>query len=179
MKTPTPTFQEQQDLRPTDPGIFQVTVPTERTRTRTSATLPSQTLTQTVTAVDIANQKSRHDEKERQYYECQAVEQALRNQIVNAIGREYLDALQNTSTDMINKSILEIMEYLQQNYREITIEELSDLEDEVKRFTYDLSTPVDSVFNKLNNFQDLCILSKNEKTDKQLCHLAYLFFNRV
>ena len=61
-------------VRPTDPGIFQVAIPTERTRTRTTVT-PSQT----ITAVDIANQKARHEENECQYYKCQAVEQAPHN----------------------------------------------------------------------------------------------------
>ena len=97
-------------IRPTDPGIFQVSMP-ERSRTRSTST-SSTTSTPSITAVDIANQKSRHEERERQYYECQALEQALRNQIENAIDRKYLDALRNTDTDMINETIPNIMEYL-------------------------------------------------------------------
>ena len=55
---------------------------------------------------------------------------------------------------------------------------MSDKENEVKKNCYDLATPVDSVFNRIKAFQDLCILTKNQKTDRQLIQLAYLVFNK-
>jgi len=160
--------------RPQDPGTFTVTTPTTRvSRTTTTATTPI-----TITAVDIANQKAQHDEQSRRYWETQAIEQALRNQIIEAIDKDYLDALRNNHTDMINDSIPEIFDYLTENYGQITEQELSDKEDELKNLTYNPTTSVDSVFNKINWFQDLCNLSNNKKTDRQLVQLAYIIFNR-
>ena len=49
----------------------------------------------------------------------------------------------------------------------------------LKICSYDLSTPVDSVFNRIKAFQDLCILIGNEKSDRQLVQLAYLVFNKT
>ena len=43
--------------------------------------------------------------KKRLYNEVQAVEVALRNQMVEAIDEEYLTPLQNPTTNMINNSI--------------------------------------------------------------------------
>ena len=44
---------------------------------------------------------------------------------------------------------------------------------------YDPSQMVDSVFNKIDDFQDLCVLTGHEKTDTQLCTMAYLMFQNT
>ena len=87
--------------------------------------------------------------------------------------------MRNTDTDMMHDSIPAIIVYLQTNFGRITDQELSDKEDEVKTCSYDLSTPVDSVFNRIKAFQDLCVLTGNAKTDRQLVQLAYLVFNKT
>ena len=158
-------------IRPQDPGIFSVNTPAIRASRTTTTTTP-------ITAVDIANQKAQHDEDVRAYWECQAIEQALRNQIITAIDKDYLDALRNPHTDMINDSIPDIFEFLTTNYGQITEQELSDKEDEIKAISYDPSTPVDTVFNRINWFQDLCNLCNNKKSDRQLVQLAYIIFNK-
>ena len=79
---------------------------------------------------------------------------------------------------MINDSIPDIIQYLQTNFGRVTDQELSDKKDEVKIFSYDLAIPVDSIFNRIKAFQDLCILTENQKTDRQLIQLAYLVFNK-
>ena len=127
---------------------------------------------------EIAQQQVEYNEEKQQYNACQAVEQALREQNIDAIPVEYLDALRNTDTDMINDSIPDLIQYLQTNFRWVTDQELSDKEDEVNNFSYDLATPIDSVFNRIKVFQDLCILTENQKTDRPLIQLAYLVFNK-
>ena len=101
----------------------------------------------------------------------------LRTQIIESIKSEYLDALCNVDTDIINETNPEILDFLQSNYGWITKEQLVKKEDEVKNFDYDPHTPVDKVFNKITLLQDLCIITHNNKTDKQLCQMAYLIFN--
>ena len=133
----------------------------------------------TITAVDIAIAKARHEEKHKLYWQCQGVEQALRNQIEQAIETDYLQAPRNHTTQMLDVLIPEIIEYLQTIYGRITEQELSDREDELKNSVYDTQTPVDTVFNKITWFQDLCELSNNAKIDWQLVQLAYIIFNRT
>ena len=145
-------------VRPSDPGLLVIT---------------------TSKKDDIAQQQVDHNEIKHNYNKCQAVEQALRKQLIEAIPAEYLDSLRNTDTDMIHDSIPAIIVYLQTNFGRITDQELSDKEDEVKTCSYDLSTPVDSVFNRIKAFQDLCVLTGNAKTDRQLVQLAYLVFNKT
>ena len=92
------------------------------------------------------------------YNEHQSVKQTLRSQLIEAIPAEYLDVLRNLDTDMVNDHIIDIIAYLQINYGRVTDQELSDKEDQLKNTYCDPNTPVDAVFNKVNIFQDLCIL---------------------
>ena len=69
---------------------------------------------------------------------------------------------------MTHDSNTDIILYLQANFGRVTDQELSDKEDEVKNCSYDLATPVNSVSNRIKAFQDFCILTGNEKSDRQL-----------
>ena len=44
---------------------------------------------------------------------------------------------------------------------------------------YDPHQPVDKVFTKVTLFHDLCSITNNDKTDKQLVQIAYLIFNQT
>ena len=66
-----------------------------------------------MTLTDIAEQKAQHDENLRLYFECIAVENTLRYQLINAVPSEYLDSLRNVDTDMISDSIPTIIAFLQ------------------------------------------------------------------
>ena len=121
-----------------------------------------------ITAAEVAAQKAAHDNDMKKFYECQAVEQALCTQIIEAIKPDYLDALRNINTDMINESIPEIFEYLQVNYGQITAEDMVTKEDNLKNYVNDPQAPVNKVFSQITTFQDLCTITNNSKTDKQL-----------
>ena len=128
--------------RPTDPGTFALQVPTTvalqsptastRRSTRSTArsattadiVAPEQAQTALISSAEVTTQKATHDEAVKRYYECQAVEQTLCTQIIEAVEPEYLDALRNVDTDMINESIPEIFSFLQETYGRITEEEL-------------------------------------------------------
>ena len=194
----------EQFVRPTNPGDFQLQVPdpntttsptTRRTVTRSSTRLAANRSPSTqettalvptensnasvITAAEVATQKAAHEGELKKYYECQAVEQALRTQIIEAVEADYLDALRNVNTDMINETIPEIFDYLQTNYGQVTEEEMVTKEDDLKNYAYDPKAPVDKVFTQIATFQDLCLITNNGKTDKQLCQLAYLIFHRT
>ena len=188
-------------VRPVDPGVFQYVptptvaaasapattpVTTRTTRSATSGTPTAQrtpgsnTVTPTATiTIDIAQQKAQHEERKRQYHECQAVEQALRQQLVEAIEPEYLEALRDPITYMIQDPIPDIITFLQDTYGKITPQELADREDALRNFHYEPWKPVDLVFNKITQYKDLCELCHNQKTDTQLVQLAYLIFNKT
>ena len=157
--------------RPVDPGTFTpVGVAPQLTRAAALAQL---------TATDIATQKIVHDEMRRQYNECQAVEAALRNQIIDAVESDYLQPLRNPTTDMINNTIPEIINFLRNTYGQLSPSQLKERERAIDDMIYDPSQPIDSVFNKIQDFHDLCTLIQNQSTDTQLVTYAYLVFQKT
>ena len=119
--------------RPSDPGTFALQVPstvalqsptaisrrTTRSTSRSTNTADliasKQAQTTLISSAEVTTQKAAHDETVKRYYECQAVEQALCTQIIEAIEPEYLDVLRNINTDMINESIPEIFTFFTEN----------------------------------------------------------------
>ena len=95
-------------VRPVDPGPFRLQIDStnpapKRTRSQTAPTQGETDQPDVVyTHADIVQQKAAHDEALRLYLECQAVEQALRVQLIEAVDVIYLDALRNSDTDMIH-----------------------------------------------------------------------------
>ena len=158
--------------RPTDPGVF-VPIPNTGASTR-GGSGPDP-----LTPADIATQKLEHDELKHQYNEMQAVELTLRRQIVTAIECEYLQALRNPITDTIQASIYDVFDFLKRSYGRLSPEELKAKENLVDSFVYDPATNVDTVFNCIQEFNDLCNLLENAKTDTQLVTYAYLIFQRT
>ena len=107
-------------VHPQDPGPFIITQPTEiATRTSSLAALP-------ITAAIVTQHKSDHDERLLLHNECQAVVQALRQQLVEAIESEYLDALRDPNTLMIQLSIPDITDLIPKTYGFLTEKQLSD-----------------------------------------------------
>ena len=107
-------------IRPEHPCPFLVTIPqissttSRQTRATTGANtapVPSTTAPR-ITAVVVTQQKADYDEKLRLYNETQAVEQALRQQLQEAIEPEYLDAVRDVHTHMIQDTIPNIIDYL-------------------------------------------------------------------
>ena len=113
------------------------------------------------------------------YNECQAVETALWNQIIDAIQSDYLEPLRNIYTDMINDNIPDIITFLRTTYGRLTLSQVKERERTIDNLVYDTSKTVDTVFNKIQGFQDLCTLIKNEKTDAQLVSYAYIVFQQT
>ena len=152
-------------IRPTDPGTF---APINALGVRAAPLTPG----------DIAAQKIAFDESKRQFNECQAVEVALRNQIIEAIDPDYLQPLRNAVTEMLNDSIPDIFTFLTDTYGQLSPSDLKLREKIVDEMVYDPAQGIDTVFNCIQEFQDLCALLANPKTDTQLVTYAFLIFQR-
>ncbi len=131
------------------------------------------------THANIAQQKAAHEEALRLYLECQAVEQALRVQLIEAVNVIYLGALRNSDTDMIHESLPDMMDHLMKNYGQVTLEDMHDKEQELISMHYDPTKPVDNVFSATDWFRDLCILTDQPKSENQLTNISYIMFNKL
>ena len=127
--------QAEEFVCPRNPGPFRLVVdsinpaPVKRTKSRaTDTTGGTDKPNVTFTAADIAQQKATHEEALRQYLECQAIEQALRVQLIKAVDSIYLDALCSSDTDMIHKPLPRIMDHLMKNYGQVALEDMHNNE---------------------------------------------------
>ena len=127
---------------------------------------------------DIHIQKANYNTSLRQFNECQAIELALKNQITDAIEHDYLSALRDSIMDIIRGNIPTIFEYLQANYGKISPNLLMEKEDALKDQIYDTTDPIDSVFNKVDQFSDLCKLIKGPLLDRRKIMLAYKIISK-
>lgn len=125
--------------RPADPGTFQYVpspqlAPASMVSTRASSRHPSGTPTaqgstsstpSSSITIDITQQKAQHNKRKRRYYECQAIGQALWQQLIEAIAPEYLEPWQDPITYMIQDPIPDIISFLQDTYGSITPQEIN------------------------------------------------------
>ena len=144
--------------------------------TLTGSFIPS---TNRLSATEISQEKSAHVKTVRIYNEWHAVKQALRNQLIDAIPPTYLDSLRNVDLDMINDYIPTIITFLTTNYCQLTDQEISNREDELKKTTFNPEEPVDLIFNRIKEFSELCAMTSNDKSDCQLVAIGYLIFIRT
>ena len=153
-----------------DPGVF---TPTPTAGIATSAGAPP-----ALTAADITTQKIAFDERKRLFNECQAVENALRHQIIEAIDSDYLRPLRNDITDTITSSIPTIFDFLRNNYGKLHLLSLNKWK--VRLMISSTIQPLRLIpFSiKIDDFQDVCVLTSNAKSDTQLVNMAYLIFQK-
>ena len=45
-------------------------------------------------------------------------------------------------------------------------------------YTYNPNTPINTVFSVVDKVRELCILTKQPKSDSQLTNIAYIIFNK-
>ena len=98
--------------------------------------------------------------------------------MIDAIESYFLQSLRNSSTDMINDTILTIFTFLCNTYEQSSPSQLKEHERIIDNMIYNPSQTIDSAFNKIQNFQDLCTLIQNGKTDIQLVTYAFLVFQK-
>ena len=92
-----------------------------------------------------------HNETLRIFHEVRGVEKALTQQVVSAVEGKYLLSFKNRQTGQFNGNLLQILQHLQTTYGQISPAQLSSFEKEVTEMTYDPTTPIDIVFQKIED----------------------------
>ena len=87
-------------------------------------------------------------------------------------------SFRNTTMDMINDTIPDISSFVSTTYGELSPGELKGQETQVNGMVYAPSKNVDTVFIKINEYQDICTLLLNPKTNEKIVIYAYLIFQK-
>jgi hypothetical protein len=107
---------------------------------------------------------------------CQATEKALIAQVVESIDPIYLRALLNRTTGQYSSSIRDLLSHLFNTYGKITPQQVKAKEMELYNMHYDISQPVDTVFNAIDDLSELADHAGSPMTPQQMIDLAYVIF---
>ena len=80
---------------------------------------------------------------------------------------------------MLNDNVPDMFTFLTDTYEQLFPAELKEREKQIEDMLYNPSQGIDTVFNKIQEYQDLCALSHNPKTDMQLVTYANLVFQKT
>jgi len=109
---------------------------------------------------------------------CQATEKALVAQVIDAIDTIYLRALLNRATGQYSSSIRELMTHLFTTYGQLTPQQVKAKEAEVHNLHFDISQPVDIIFNAIDDLSALATHANSPMTQQQMIDIAYVIFAR-
>ena len=120
-----------------------------------------------------------HKEQLRTFHETRNVEIALIQQIVSAVDSQYISAMKNRTTGQFTGTVYQIIVYLQNTYGKISPGQLSAFEKEVTEFHYDPVTPIDIVYNKVEDLIEYGELARNPFSQLQTITKAYNIINKT
>ena len=146
-------------IRPTHPG--QLTIPAGSTQ-HAARTL-----------------KDQHDENLRVFHEVEGVDRALKQQLVAAIEPTYLMAIRDRTSNTIVRPVYEVLEFLFQTYGDIDPNTFSDKETEVKATIYDINTPIDTLFELIEDLVDFSGHANIPMTQQQSINIGYVIMWRT
>jgi hypothetical protein len=107
---------------------------------------------------------------------CQATEKALIAQVVETIDPIYLHALLNRATGQYSSNISDLLNHLFNTYGKITPQQVKAKEMELYNMHYDISQPVDTVFNCIDDLSKLADHAGSPMSPQQMIDLAYDIF---
>ena len=126
----------------------------------------------------VQTAQNRHNDQIKLLNECNNVEQALHQQIIKAVENAFLTALRNRLTNTIDVAIPVIFDYLFTNHGCVSPAMLQT-EEAVKEMYYDITHPIDVIFNKIEDLNDLSIAARADYTEQQLINIAYVIINNT
>ena len=105
---------------------------------------------------------------------CQATEKALIAQIVDSLDHIYLRALLNRTTGQYSTDIRAVLQHLFATHGKITPQQVKAKEMSTYNMHYDISQPVDTVFNTIDDLTDLAEHALSPMTQQQMIDMAYV-----
>lgn len=120
-----------------------------------------------------------HREELRLFQETEAVHNTLVQQIVAAIDPMYLKSLRNPVTQAFMVPLSDILNHLMTVYGNLNPKKFLSTKNKMETFQYDLSLPVDVVFDPIDDLGELAIIAKQPMSEEQKCGLAFIIFQNT
>ena len=116
----------------------------------------------------------------KRYESCIGVDKAIRQQIVKAIHEDWLKPLRDPTSDMLQGSIPDILQYLFTHHGDVSADALDTKETEVKNMHYDPERePLDKVFTEVDQLSEFATAAGIPYSRPQKIKIAYLILKRL
>ena len=132
----------------------------------------------TDTQYQIAITKTLYDTALREHQTYILMQRALISLIQKCIDPKYTNAVRNRTTGQLPADIRLIMTHLFTTYGKITEHELQEKYDETLKLTYDVSEPIDTIFNAVEDLCEVAELADSAYTPKQQVHIGYIIISK-
>ena len=139
---------------------------------------PLPTYPDNATQYQIAAAKDLHQRQSKLFNEQRKVEQALRNQLVNAIENAYLETLRQEYIGYNNRSIPEIFNHLFINYGNVTYADLQKNEEDMAK-PWDPDTPIELVYVQVEEAARVAELGHAPMSENKKITAAYNIINNT
>ena len=96
----------------------------------------------------------------------------LLQQILDAIGHQYLDLFTNEYTGQLTGDISAVFAYIFDNYAKASQDDVEAQYELVRALTYDLRDPLVTLYTPIDDLQKVAVAAENPFTDTQLVKLA-------
>jgi hypothetical protein len=131
------------------------------------------------TEAQIRALKDAHKVQLTNFKEVTGVEQALKQQIIKAVDDNYLAAIRNRQTNSLTGTVHQITNHLIDTYGRITPTMIDDYEQHLKQMTYDPASPIDTIFNAVEDLMEYAELANQPYTQRQAVAKAYTIINKT
>jgi hypothetical protein len=108
---------------------------------------------------------------------CQATEKALIAQVVESIDSIYLRALLNRTTGQYAANLRDVITHLFTTHGKITPQQIRTKENAIYNMAFDISQPVDTVFNAIDDLADLAEHANSALSPQQMMDLTLLMLS--
>ena len=123
--------------------------------------------------------KLQYDENLRVFHKTQGVERALIQQLVLAVKARYITTTRNRTTGQFTSTLFILIKYMIVAYGKISPSQLIDLKQNTKTMQYYPQTPIDTVFNQVEDLLEYRELAKYLYTQIKTTNIAYRIINRT
>ena len=128
----------------------------------------------------VADHQSRtHAESLRVFHEIRGIERTLFQQIVQAIDSTYLASARDRNTGQFNGTAYQTLHHLISVHGKISPSQLNDLESTTKNMVYDPQSPVDVVFNQVEDLIEFGDMALCPFSAGQTINIAYTIINKT
>jgi hypothetical protein len=124
------------------------------------------------TGPQIVEANRQHDKAVKKYEKFDALEQALKNQVIAACHSAHIQILSNIHVDFDGVSTLGLLTHLWTTYGKITTKDLDANEARMKA-PYHSTTPISEFFDLLNELSDFAIAGKAPLGEANIVRSAY------